>query len=160
MLIARDVMTTRFHTLLPDMPIAEAVGLFKRASREEGRKIFGLMVTDRESRLIGMLSMYDILLFVRPKHVHLWGMMDDIEAAGLLDQACERLKTIQVADIMSTDLITVTPDTKLMLVLDIMIRKHIRRIPVVSEGRIEGIVYISTLFYHILDKVAPYPDVS
>ena len=27
-----------------------------------------MMVIDEQDRLVGMLSMYDILLFVRPKH--------------------------------------------------------------------------------------------
>jgi CBS domain-containing protein len=150
---ARDLMTTKFHTLLPEMSIAAAFRAFKKASEEEGQKVYGIMVTDSQSRLVGMLSMYDILLYLRPKHIHIWGMMDDIEAAGLMEQSLSRLKTIQVADIMTTDVITVTPETHLMLVLDIMIKKHIRRVPVVVNSRIEGIVYISTIFYHLLDQI-------
>jgi predicted transcriptional regulator len=100
-----------------------------------------------------MISMYDILLFIRPKHIHIWGMMEDIDVAGLLDNACERAKTILVGDIMTTDLITITPDTHLMMILDIMIKKHIRRIPVLEDERAVGIVYISNLFYHLLDKL-------
>ena len=90
--------------------------------------------------MLGMLSMYDILLFIQPKHVHIWGPMDDVDIVGLVDNACDRAGTILVGDIMTTDVISITPETHLMAVLDIMIKKHIRRIPVVSEGRIEGIV--------------------
>jgi CBS domain-containing protein len=146
-------MTTKFHTLRPDMSIADAVKAFRKASENEERKVFGIMVTDKKSRLIGMLSMYDILLYLRPKHIHIWGTMDDIEIEGLMDQACERLKSIQVADIMTQDVITVTPDAHLMFILDLMIKKHIRRVPVVEGEKIRGIVYISTLFYHLLDRV-------
>ncbi|MDY0040963.1 MAG: CBS domain-containing protein [Desulforhabdus sp.] len=150
---AKDLMTTKFHALRPDMSVADAVKSFKEASENEERKVFGIMVTDRHSRLVGMLSMYDILLYLRPKHVHIWGMMDDIEAEGLMDQACERLKSIRVADIMTPDVITVTSDTHLMVVLDLMIKKHIRRVPVVEGEKIKGIIYISTLFYHLLARV-------
>ena len=150
---ARDVMTPRFHTLAPEMPISEAVKRFKAATEAEGRKIFGMLVTDESGRMLGMLSMYDILLFIQPKHVHIWGPMDDVDIVGLVDNACERAGTILVGDIMTTDVISITPETHLMAVLDIMIKKHIRRIPVVSGGRIEGIVYISDLFYHLVDKM-------
>lgn len=150
---AKDLMTTKFHTLRPDMSIADAVKAFKEASANEERKVFGIMVIDRKSRLVGMLSMYDILLYLRPKHIHIWGMMDDIEAEGLMDQACERLKSIRVADIMTPDVITVTPDAHLMFILDLMIKKHIRRVPVVEGEKIRGIVYISSLFYHLLARV-------
>jgi CBS domain-containing protein len=153
MATAKDVMTTNFHTLQPEIYITEAVERFKKASEIEQKKVFGMMVTDKDGRLIGMLSMYDILLFMRPKHIHIWGMMEDIDTEGLIGRACEKAKTILVGDIMTTDLITVSKDTHLMMVLDIMIKKHIRRIPVLEEEKAIGIVYISKLFYHLLDRL-------
>ena len=150
---ARDVMTTRVHTLRADLTVADAVQFFYKASEEEGRKVFGMMVTDDSDRLIGMLSMYDILLFIRPKHIHVWGTMDDIDISGLVDNACEQTRSILVGDIMSTDLISVTPDTHLMMMLDLMIKKHVRRIPVLENDQILGMVYISDLFYNLLDKL-------
>jgi len=80
-------------------------------------------------------------------------MMEDIDTEGLIGRACEKAKTILVGDIMTTDLITVSKDTHLMMVLDIMIKKHIRRIPVLEEEKAIGIVYISNLFYHLLDRL-------
>lgn len=150
---ARDVMTTLFHTLKPDITIAEAVTQFKKATQEEQRKVFGMMVTDMDGRLIGMLSMYDILLLIRPKHIQVWGMMEDVDVSGLVDVACQKAKSILVGDIMTPDVLTITPDTHLLVVLDIMIKKHIRRIPVVDGDKIEGIVYLSNLFYHLLDRI-------
>ena len=155
MLTARDVMVRTFHTLSPKLSIEEAAKLFKTASELEQRRIFGLIVTDQSGRLIGMMSMYDILLFIRPKHVQVWGMMEDINIAGLMEEICSRAKSVLVEDIMTTDLITVTPDTSVMFILDIMITKHIRRIPVVEDGKVEGIVYISDLFFNLINELAP-----
>ena len=150
---AQDVMTTRFHTLRPGITIAEAVKQFKKASQEESQKVFGMMVTDEDGRLIGMLSMYDILLLIRPKHIQVWGMMDDVDVSGLVDIACEKAGSILVGDIMTPEVLTITPDTHLLVILDLMIKKHIRRIPVVDDDKIQGIVYISNLFYHLLDRL-------
>jgi len=155
MLTARDVMVRKFHTLSPKLSIEEAAKLFKTASELEQRRIFGLIVTDQSGRLIGMMSMYDILLFIRPKHVQVWGMMEDINIAGLMEEICSRAKSVLVEDIMTTDLITVTPDTSVMFILDIMITKHIRRIPVIENGKVEGIVYISDLFFNLINELAP-----
>ncbi len=153
-IVAKDIMNTRFHTLAPETPVNMAVMKFKEASREEGRKIFGMMVLDEAGNLVGMLSMYDILLFMRPKHIHIWGRMDDIDIAGLVDMACEKTESILVGDIMSPEVITITPDTHKFTILDIMIKKHVRRIPVVEDGKLLGIVYISDLFYDVLDRFA------
>lgn len=144
-------MDTRFHTLLPQTPLSEAVKVFMKASEERKQKIFGLIVLDESGHLAGMLSMYDILLLMRPKHVHIWGEMDDIEVAGFLNQACQRIRAIQVGDIMTTDVITITPETHILLIVDIMIKKHIRRLPVVEEGRVVGIVYLSKVFYYLME---------
>ncbi|SMC96722.1 CBS domain-containing protein [Desulfocicer vacuolatum DSM 3385] len=149
---AKDIMSTQFHTLTSHMGVHQAVKLFKQASRAEGRKVFGMMVIDDSGGLAGILSMYDILLFMRPKHIHIWGMIDDIDIVGLVEQASEKTKSVLVGDIMTPDVITVTPDTHKLMILDIMIKKHVRRLPVVDNGKIQGIVYISDLFYDVLDR--------
>jgi CBS domain-containing protein len=150
--IASDIMTTNFHTLNPQLPVHAAVKVFKQASNEEGRKIFGMMVTDDEGHLVGMISMYDILLFMRPKHTHIWGVMNDIDVAGIVDVACEKAKSVLVGDIMTPEVITISPQTHLLMILDTMIKKHVRRLPVVEDAKIKGIVYISDLFYSFLDR--------
>ena len=52
----------------------------------------------------------------------------------------------KVADIMSKDVITVTPETGLREVAEIFSQKHINGIPVVSEeGEVLGVVCASDL---------------
>ena len=151
-LTAREIMSTNFHTLAPQTPLKDAVKMFKQASKEEGRKIFGMMVTDPKGHLVGMISMYDLLLVLRPKHTHIWGLMEDIDIAGIVDKACEKTKSLLVGDIMSTEVITITSQNHVLMILDIMIKKHVRRLPVLEDGKIVGIVYISDLFYNFLDR--------
>ncbi len=150
--IVKDVMKTEFKTVGPDFPISQALEVF-RASKQAGKTIFGMMVIDKEGTIVGMLSMYDILLFLLPKHVKIWGNMDDIEIEGIIDHAASKLKNIYVGDIMTPKVISVTPDTHLMMVLDIMVKKHVRRLPVVTHGEAVGMIYISDLFNHLLERV-------
>ena len=151
-MIARDIMQTRFHTLSPGDTIAEAVKCFQSASASEKKKIFGLMVTDDSDHLVGMLSMYDILLFIQPKHIQIWGEMDDLDPSVLYDERLEQVKSILVGDIMTAEVVTIAADTHLMVIADIMIKKHIRRLPVVDSQEIIGIVYVSDVFHHLLEK--------
>ena len=152
-LTARQVMETRFETLRPEMTIPEAVSRFQRAGRELGQMVFGMMVTDGAGRLLGLLSIYDILLLLRPKHIHIWGEMEDLDISGVLESACRRAQGVLVGDIMSTEVITITPDTHLLLIIDIMIKKHVRRLPVLEEGKILGIVYLSAVFNHLQERL-------
>jgi len=147
---ARDVMTARFWTLKTDDSISQAVKRFRQASREQGKNVFGMMVTDDDDHLVGMLSMYDILLFVQPRHAGVWAELEDLDQAGMFDDLLGRVKNIRVGDLMTPDVVTVSPHTHLMVIVDLMIKRHIRRLPVVDNEDVVGIVYISDLFYHLL----------
>ncbi len=155
MLTAGDIMDCNFHTLQPAMTIAQTIELFRQVSREKQRRVFGMIVVEEDGKLAGMLSMYDILLLVRPKHVQVWGTMTDIDLSGLLATVSKNTQSVQVADIMTTEVVTVPPDTHVMTILDIMIRRHIRRIPVVDGETIAGMVYLSDLFYSLVDRLEP-----
>jgi len=152
MITARHIMNTDFHSLSPHTSISEAARKFKEASAELGRRVFGMMVID-QGNLVGILSMYDILLFFQPKHVHLWSEMKDIDLSGLTENIRRKSKTIQVGDIMTTGVTTVDADTHVFAILEIMNRQHVRRLPVVENGRVIGIVYISNLFFHLVDTI-------
>ena len=151
-MFASDVMTNEFTTLKPDDTIADAVNRFQAASQEQGKNVFGLMVTDEADRLVGMLSMYDILLFVQPRHANVWQEMADEDQARIFSDLLDRVKSIQVGDLMTTEVVTISPQTHLTAIMDIMIKRHIRRLPVVSGTEVVGIVYISDLFYHLLQQ--------
>jgi Mg/Co/Ni transporter MgtE len=145
-------MDTRFHGLQPEDTIETAVRRFKTISDAEGKKIFGMMVTDSGGRLVGMLSMHDILLFIQPKHVEIWGEIEDVDPGPIFEGLLTRVRTIRVGDIMTTELVTIKPDTHLLVIVDLMIKRHIRRVPVVAGERVVGIVYRSDLFYHLLRR--------
>ena len=149
-MLAKDFMDTRFHVLHPQQSIAEAVSEFQKASIDEGKMIFGMMVTDDDDRLIGMLSMYDILNYVQPKHVAIFGEMEDLDPAQIYKSRFKTIGSILVDDIMTTEVVTVTPDTHLMVIAEIMIKKHIRRLPVVQGQNVVGIVYVSDIFYGLM----------
>ena len=150
-MFAKEFMDTRFHVLNPQQSIAEAVAEFQRASRIEGKMIFGMMVTDDDDRLVGMLSMYDILNYVQPKHVAIFGEMDDLDPAQIYKGRFKTIGSILVDDIMTTEVVTVSPDTHLMVIAEIMIKKHIRRLPVVQDETVVGIVYVSEIFYGLMN---------
>ena len=152
-LTARDVMETTFFTLSPQMTISEAARVFKEATGKRIQRAFGLIVTDEQGRLVGMLSIYDVLNLLRPKHIHIWGEMHDIDVSGYLEEACRRVKPIRVGDIMTSDVVSVSPEAHVLMVIDLMIKKHIRRIPVVENDRVIGVVYASTIFYQILERL-------
>jgi CBS domain-containing protein len=150
---ARDYMSTKFYTLLPQTPLVDAMRVFEKVNAGQQTKVFGMMVINEQEELVGMLSMYDILLLIRPKHIHIWGEMNDIDVTGIIKESCRRAKAILVGDIMTTEVLTISPDTHVLLIVDIMIKKHVRRLPVVENGKVVGIVYLSAVFHHLMERL-------
>lgn len=152
LVLAKTVMDTKFHFLHPWQSITHAVQAFRAAGMVENKKIFGMMVVDADDQLVGMVSMYDILLFIRPKHIRILGEMEDIAPDQIFEGIKSRISKIRVEDLMSTELVTIGPETHLLMAMDIMVQKHIRRLPVVDKGKLVGIVYRSDLFNHFMEQ--------
>lgn len=132
---AMDVMTCEVTTVRPDTPIPEAI-----AKMVEGR-ISGLPVLDGKGQLIGILTEGDLLrrtelgtVRKRPGWLNLLRGPDRSAAEYV------RSSTLEVNDIMSPDPVTVTSTTPLEEVVALMERERVRRVPVVNNGVLVGIV--------------------
>ena len=109
----RDTMTQNPSTIGASASVVEAA----RLMREE--HIGSLPITDNE-RLVGMLTDRDI-------------------TTRVVAEAADP-KTTPVGEVYSGDLISVEPDKDLDEALQLMARHQVRRLPVVENGRLVGIV--------------------
>jgi CBS domain-containing protein len=109
----REAMTEDPRRIDPSASVVEAA----RLMRDE--HIGSLPITDGDT-LVGMITDRDITTRVVA------------EAADLA--------TTSVGDVYSQDLISVEPDKELEEALRLMARHQVRRLPVVEDGRLVGIV--------------------
>jgi CBS domain-containing protein len=66
-----------------------------------------------------------------------------------------------VSSLMTRPLISVSPDTPVVDALDLMRKKNIRRLPVVDEGRLVGLITVHTdLLYWALAAMRPSSPAS
>ena len=134
LLRAKDVMTPRIVTVLPDTPLNEV------ASRMAHEGVGGVPVVDATGRPVGMISEADFLS----------RMASDAETGfmGVIAQCLTGKRCLAVpvrgrtaADIMSAPPITVREEATVADVAELMTGSGFNRVPVVSaEGEIVGIV--------------------
>ena len=152
-LFARDIMTKNFDTIHMDEPVEKAIKKILNAKvRPTGHKTVSLMVIDYDHGLVGTVSMYYILYHLRPSYLNF-----GIDGAGLnwkgeLDEFIRAVKQKQVVHIMNDNVLSVPPDEPVMSILDRMIKNNLRRISVVENGRLVGVVYMSDIFYHLFSE--------
>jgi CBS domain-containing protein len=138
---AGDVMTTGAATIRPDASLTDAARLMLE------HRISGLPVIDAENKLIGMITEGD---FLRPSEGRKPRVLE-ILASGATMPA-DALNTHRVEDLMTPDPITITVDTSLEQIVRLMIRHNVKRLPVVTHGKVVGIVSRANLMHALLRK--------
>ena len=146
---ARDVMVRDFDKIRSNAPIEEAVQLiYKGKVRETGQKTASVMVIDRFNHLTGVLTMFDVLYHLRPPVLNY--MVSGIDFWNEeLESYVKRFKRLTVKQVMSSPVLFVSPDDDLMVVIDRMVSKKHRRLPVVENSMVVGIVYLSEVYYYL-----------
>ncbi len=129
---ARDLMSSPVRTLRPSTTIAEAQRILLRYGHS------GLAVVDEGDRLVGIISRRDIDLALHHGFSH-----------------------APVKGYMATQLKTITPDTPLATLEDLMVTYDIGRLPVLSPvlsgGALVGMVTRTDLLRHRHQEAARHP---
>ena len=135
---AMDVMTTDVITVDPDMMVQALARLLAE------RGISGAPVVDSNGRLVGIISEGDLLHRAeigtarrhRNRRRSWW--LDHFASDLARDYIKSHGRTVK--DIMTRDVVTVTDDTDLGEVAALLEAKRIKRVPVIREGKLMGII--------------------
>ena len=133
-MLIKDRMTRPPITAPPEMPMQEALKLM----RERG--IRRLPVVDKKGKLVGIVSDRD-LLHASPS-----------DATSLsVWELNYLLSKVTLKELMTTPVITVSPETPVQEAARIMAEKKIGGLPVVQAGKVIGIITETDLFRVLLE---------
>ncbi len=144
----RDVMTSPVLSVEPDTTILQAVRIMLQ------RRISGLPVVDKDGRLAGIVSEGDFLRRAETgtqRRRARW--LEYLVGPGRLADEYTRSHGRKVSEIMTADPATVTEETPLDVVVRVMEKRQIKRLPVVRGQELVGIVSRANLM-HALAGVA------
>lgn len=139
MLVA-DVMTRKVETVAPGTAIAEIARIMVE------KRISAVPVVDPEGRLLGLVSEGDLLQRVETgtEGRRAW-WLDLFVASESRAETFLKAHGRIAADVMVKELVTATADTPLARAAQLMHDRRVKRLPVVEDGRIVGIVARSDL---------------
>ena len=132
---ARDVMTSPVITVKPTASVKEVARLFLE------RRISAVPVVDNQGKVIGMVSEGDLVhrAEISTERRRPWWL---VLMAGDQGLAAEYIKAHakRVSDIMSRNVITAAPGTPLNEIAEMLEKYGIKRLPIVHDGQLVGIV--------------------
>ena len=133
---AKDIMTSRVVTVGPDEPVTAI------AQRLTDHHISAVPVVEEDGTLLGIVSEGDLLR--RPEigtekpsgswWLNLWREPSDLAE----DFTKAHGKTAR--DVMTAPVISVGPEASLSEVAETLERNHIKRVPIVDDGRVVGLI--------------------
>lgn len=112
---ARDIMTKRVITITPDQDLFEVIGLFVK------NNISGAPVVDRNGKYLGVFS-------------------EKCSISLLMDAAERGTPTNRIEPFIDREAATVAPDTGLWSIAQLLMQTTYRRVPVLENGRVIGVI--------------------
>jgi CBS domain-containing protein len=149
---AHQIMTKPVITVSPDTTIVEAANIMLQ------RHVSGLPVMDG-GKLVGVVSEGD---FIRRSEIGtqrkrgrwLRFILGPGKSASDFVQEHGR----RVSEVMTRDPLTVTEDTALAEIVELMEKNNVKRLPVVRDGKIVGIVSRANLLQAVASLAREFPD--
>jgi CBS domain-containing protein len=142
-MLAKEIMTTNVITISPDLTVSGIAALLLK------KRISAVPVVDSDHRIVGMVSEGDLLH--RPesgteKRRGAW-WLNLVTASGDLAADYTKSHGARAADVMTTEVVTVPDDMPVDEIARTLEEHHIKRVPVVRDGRLVGIVSRANLLH-------------
>lgn len=138
MLKAREIMRAEPRIVGPDMTVDELSRLFFEQNST------GFPVVDASGKLHGVVTENDLISRNKKLHIptvmRLFDAFIILEGLGALEQEIKKISGRTVADICTTDVVTITEDTPLDEIATIMTEQRFHHLPVMRDGKVVGMV--------------------
>jgi CBS domain-containing protein len=135
--LVREYMTTEVLTATPTTPVPQIVATLS------GQAISGLPVVDGD-RVVGIVSEGDLVMREKPLHmpaaISFLGEALMLDSRKQIDDEFRKHFGATAADIMTREVYTISPEAALSEAARLMVEKDVKRLPVVENDRLVGIL--------------------
>ena len=143
----KDFITRDLTSVTEDTPLREVAELLSL------RELIGIPVVNRENEVTGWISETDIIASIFPERVKIEN--PDVIYFINLSQVVKKLTQVgqaMVSDYMIRNVYRVKEDTPASDVVELMLHKDFKRVPVVRNKRLVGVVDRSSLSRILLEE--------
>ncbi len=147
------LMSTNIISVLPSTTLADAVRIMI------ANRISGLPVLENDGQLVGIITEGDLLRRTelesqgkQPSWLKVF-LMPSVVAADYVATHGRR-----VAEVMTPNPISVSPETDLAEVARLMLQQHVKRLPVLEDGRMVGIISRADVLRALALKLVEMPE--
>jgi CBS domain-containing protein len=135
-LTAKDLMTTEVRPVRAETPLEEVAQVVAE------HHVSGVPVVDAEDHIVGILTEADLIdEHARERHIPRMALYDLFPVSeDVLKQAYDSGKKLKARDLLRKQVIAASEETGVRELADMMVMRHINRVPIVRDGKLVGIV--------------------
>ncbi|MGM0502812.1 MAG: CBS domain-containing protein [Bacillota bacterium] len=134
---ASEIMTTDVITVSKEDTVKEVA---KILTKED---ISGVPVVE-DGELVGIVSEGDLVAHDKklhfPNYVYFLDSVFYLESFEKFEQDLKKVAAVKIKDIMTEDVVTISPDTTVEDIATLLSEQGINRLPVMEDGEMKGIV--------------------
>jgi CBS domain-containing protein len=142
-----EIMTRPVITVAPQAFVVEAARLMLQ------HRVSGLPVVDSDGEILGMVTEGDLLRRAETGTERRRHWLEFLIAPDRFADDYARAHGRTVGEVMSENVVSITPDGPIVDVVQLMERRHIKRLPVVAAGRLVGIVSRADVVHALIHKL-------
>lgn len=147
MVTAADLMKKDLSAVFESDTVEDAIYVL------HSHRLTGVPVVDPQWRLVGFFSESDVIRLTLPSCFEVLDQETFLfDETQLLNHHFSRIRTRPVAEYMQCQCFNVSPSTHIMNVADLMTRHCIKRIPVVENRRLVGVIDRSDFCEYLLHQ--------
>jgi CBS domain-containing protein len=122
--------------------------------KKKGHEICSIALGATVYDAIALMAAKDIAAVLVISEGDLVGIISARDYGRKVILAGKSSKEVRVQEIMTASLVTVTPETTVLDAMALMTRHHIRHLPVLKEGKLDGMISMGDLVSEVISGQA------
>lgn len=140
-------MTKRVVTVSPADTFSRIVKLLIKEN------ISGVVVLNKNKKVIGVISEKDLLFKLFPSQRNFYKNLEYYMNYENINKDVKKISKLKARNFMSKEIISIRSDEHILKACSLFVRNRIRRLPVIDDGKLVGIVTTGNIYKNFLSNL-------
>ncbi len=146
-MLVREVMTKRLHAVFPHDSFEKIVKLLV------SKRVTGVPVVGKSGKIVGVISEKDLFYKLFPSKKEFYKDLEYYMNFENLEREASSVLKLKARDFMSKKVVSVASDDHVLKACSLFLTHNIRRLPVIDDGVLVGIVTTNNIYKNFLSSL-------
>ncbi len=146
-MLVRDLMTSRVYTFSSADSFSDIVKLLIK------KRISGAPVVNKKGKVVGVISEKDLFYKLFPSQKQFYRDLEYYMNFERIGKEAKKVSKLKAKDFMSKKIVSIRSDENILRACSLFLIHNIRRLPVIDDGKLVGIVTTNNIYRNFLSNL-------